>query len=360
MGWVGETAANRHCFHAMKTFVISFWVLVGLAALPAFAGDAEIVPPPVGVLFGAYADFGEKEDLVTLEGIEEFEKLTGKAPAIIASSSYWGEQSFPSKNLALISRHGAIPMVYWSPWDKPYEESKGPDRFSLKEILAGKWDTYIDEWADGAKAFGKPFFVSFCNEMNGDWFPWSGQFYGAENGGNVVFKKAWKYVVDRVRARGANNISWVFHLNAFPATNDVWNVMASYYPGSDYVDWLGLSVYGKQFRNEGNWAEFSDLIKWPYEEITALDPAKPVMLAEFGVGDFPKVGDKSKWISDALTMIPQFPRIKAAIYWHERWQNEDGTYSNLRINSSPASLDAFRKAIAAPDWVGSSVRPDIP
>jgi len=358
---MGEIAANRIRLHAMKQILFPLCLAFCLTRLFAGtpSGSPELLPPATGVLFGAYADFGDTEDRVTLEGIEDFEKLAGKPPSILASSSYWGEQTFPTKNLSLITRHGAIPMVFWSPWDKPYEESKGPDQFSLKEILAGKWDSYIDEWADGAKAFGKPFFVSFCNEMNGDWFPWSGEYYGGQNGGNEVFKKAWRHVVDRVRARGAKNILWVFHTNSFPATNDVWNVMASYYPGSDYVDWLGLSIYGKQFRNEGNWAHFRDLIRWPYEEITALDPDKPVMLAEFGVGDFPKAGDKAQWLNDALTMIPQYPRIKAAIYWHERWQNDDGTYSNLRINSSPPVLEAFRTGIAKPDWIGSKGKTEI-
>jgi len=313
-----------------------------------------------GVLFGAYMDFGETEDEVTLEGIEAFEKLAQKKPAIIASSSYWGEQTFPAKNLALIERHGAMPIIYWSPWDKPYEESKGPDRFALTEILAGKWDTYIDAWADGAKEFGKPFFVSFCNEMNGDWFPWSGCFYGGKNGGNEVFKSAWRYVVDRVRSRGATNIRWVFHVNAFPADNGLWNLMSAYYPGSDYVDWLGLSIYGKQFRSMGDWAEFPDLIDWPYKEITAIDPEKPVMVAEFGVGEFPKAGSKAKWFRDALARIPEYPRIKAAIYWHERWENEDGSFSNLRINSSPTSLAAFRKGLLTPKWISAGERSSGP
>jgi len=327
-------------------------VLVAVVRLSAAPDpwDGSTSPENHSVRFGAYMDFGETEDDVTLENIEKFENLAGRPASIIASSSYWGEQSFPRKNLELIARHGAVPMIYWSPWDKPYEEKRGPDRFGLKTILAGGCDDYIDRWADGAKAFGKPFFVSFCNEMNGDWFPWSGCFYGGAKGGNEVFKKAWRYVVDRVRARGARNILWVYHVNSFPAENDEWNLMASYYPGPDYVDWLGLSIYGKQFRDEGNWADFADLIDWPYKEITALDPNKPVMVAEFGCGDFPKAGDKAKWMADALEMIPRFPRIKAAIYWHERWENEDGTFSNLRINSSPAVLDAFRQGIRRPPW----------
>src|SRR5207247_9633154 len=120
-----------------------------------------------------------------------------------------GEQTFPTANVNLIWRHGSIPMIFWSPWDKPYEENHGPDKFSLTNILAGQWDDYIDKWGEAARDFGQPMFVSFANEMNGSWFPWSGLFYGAgepipgEKGkyqGTEMFKKAHRYVVDRVRA----------------------------------------------------------------------------------------------------------------------------------------------------------------
>ena len=67
--------------------------------------------------------------------------------------------------------------------------------------------------------------VSFANEMNGQWFPWSGMFYGGDKPvpgaspvpyisspqdrfppavGPAVFKAAYRHVVDRVRARGAS------------------------------------------------------------------------------------------------------------------------------------------------------------
>ena len=58
-----------------------------------------LVIPEQGAYTGAYMDFGESEDDVTLEQIEAFEEAIGKHQAIVASSSYWGEQSFPLHNL---------------------------------------------------------------------------------------------------------------------------------------------------------------------------------------------------------------------------------------------------------------------
>src|SRR5437667_3205626 len=102
-------------------------------------GPVEVVIPEHGAYTGAFMDFGDEEDDVTLEMIEDFETMVGKHQAIIASSSYWGEQSFPTDNLNVIWRHGSLPLVFWSPWDKPYEEDRGPGKFNLNEIIAGTW-----------------------------------------------------------------------------------------------------------------------------------------------------------------------------------------------------------------------------
>lgn len=319
---------------------------------------ATLAVPEKGVYSGAYLDWGEKEDDVTLEGIENFEELTGRPLAIVASSSYWGEQTFPGRNLRIIRNHGAMPLVYWSPWDRPYNQDAPPGRFALTRILKGEWDAYIDHWADSAAQFGTPVFVCFGLEMNGTWFPWSGWFYGAgkksrsgeDFAGPETYKQAYRYVVDRVRARGAKNILWVFHANNYSYPRDSWNNIARYYPGSNYVDWLGLSVYGKQFHDD-DWAVFKPLLDWPYQELCALDPVKPIMLAEWGVGEFPNSGSKAEFITDAQKLIPTYPRIHAAVFWHERWQNADGTYSNLRVDSSAATLEAFRRGLANPGWI---------
>ncbi len=333
--------------------------------------NQKLVIPNHGLYTGAYMEFGDHEDDVTLEKIEFFEHLVGKHQAIVASSSYWGEQNFPDANLRLIARHGSIPLVYWSPWDRPYEEGHGPDRYSLTSIINGDHDAYIDMWADQARALKWPIMVSFANEMNGSWFPWSGLHYGG--GGKIAetdppkflgpetFKSAWRHIVDRVRARNVSNIIWVLHLMDFSDPNETWNTARMYYPGPEYVDWLGLSIYGSQFPGDNEWAPFEPLIDWPYTELCRLDPEKPIMFCEWGAAELPYLGDKAEWIRDAFRLMkdPRFSRLKAAVFWHERWQNSDpennGKYSNLRVNSAPATLEAYRKGVADPFFIAQPI-----
>jgi len=322
----------------------------------------ELAFPEKGAYTGAYVDFGEGEDDVTLEAIERFEKMVGKHQAIIGLGNFWGEQQFPIKNVHIITRYGAVPLLYWSPWDKPYTEGNLPTRFNLYNILGGIWDTYIDKWADEARDFGKPLLVAWGIEMNGTWFPWSGYYYGGGQAdflnepsdylGPKIFKEAYRYVVDRVRAKGARNIQWVFHLNNYSHPTAEWNRFAAYYPGSNYVDWLGLSVYGKLDKFM-SWGSFFDVCNKAYQEICRIDPSKPVMAAEWGVGEYPASGNKAEWLRRAFKDYKErFPRVKAAVYWHERWQNSDESYSNLRVNSSPEALGAFREGMEDTYWIG--------
>jgi len=52
--------------------------------------------------------------------------MVGKHQAVIASSSYWGEQSFPTRNLDVIWRHGSLPVVFWSSELKPMAVLRSP------------------------------------------------------------------------------------------------------------------------------------------------------------------------------------------------------------------------------------------
>ncbi len=332
-----------------------------LAAGHAKKTAGKLIVPDSGAYTGAYIDFGDGEDNVTLEALEKFEKMVGKHQAIIAFGNFWGEQGFDFKNARIVTRYGAIPLIFWSPWDKPYTESMLPDRFNLYNILSGMWDDYIDKWARDAKVFGKPLLVSWGLEMNGTWFPWSGYYYGGGQKdllgnpglslGPMIYKECYRYIVKRVRAQGAKNIQWVFHVNNMSSPDTKWNRFMAYYPGSDYVDWIGVSAYGK-ISKYTDWASFYTVFHPIYQELEKLNLAKPLMVAEWGVGEYPKAGNKAEWIKEAfIDFQKRFPKVKAAVFWHERWQNKDESYSNLRVNSSPEALTAYREAVQIPFWI---------
>ena len=325
--------------------------------LPVFSLSAVVpLPPEHAAYTGAYIDFGETEDHVTPAAIDAFEALVGKHQAIVASSSYWGQGTFPLANVRLIDARGSVPLIYWSPWGPPYDQGgQKPDQFSLARIVAGQCDAYIDQWAAGAREFGRPLLVSFACEPNSDWFPWGGKLNGGEGAGPELYVRAYRHAVDRVRAAGAGNVAWVFHANSTSHPNRQWNAMSAYYPGADYVDWLGMSVYGQLTPGDGDedWIDWKTAMEHAYKTLCALDPAKPVMLAEWGVGEFPASGDKAAFVRDAFAAMNagRYPRLKAAVFWSERWQNKDESYSNLRVNSSAAALKAYRQGVANPLWL---------
>jgi hypothetical protein len=58
-----------------------------------------------------------------------------------------------------------------------------------------------------------------------------------------------------------------------------------------------------------------------------------------------------------MVMEHQLPRLKAAVFWHERWQNGDLSYSNLRVNSSLNALNAYREGVSHPFWLSEPLYP---
>lgn len=127
--------------------------------------------------------------------------------------------------------------------------------FSMQRVIDGEFDSEFTAWADAAAAHNGPLFVDLCPEMSGFQYSCNGIYNGGsrtdgfgdinEPDGPERFRAAWRHIVDLFRQRGADKVSWVFHVDSIDPDDYMlelqpWNEMAKYYPGDDYVDWEAI------------------------------------------------------------------------------------------------------------------------
>jgi hypothetical protein len=107
-------------------------------------------------------------------------------------------------------------------------------------------------------------------------------------------------------------------------------------------------MYGAQeVTEEWNGLEFSTQLEAHYADIKAISNTKPIALLEFGVTDNHPDGNKSVWLEDAFKTIVDNPYLKFSAInpWHENWENEDGTFTKIRLDSSDEVKATFRQWI---------------
>jgi hypothetical protein len=319
----------------------------------------KVAPPSKGVYHSAYPDFGSSEDQVTSKRITGFENLVGKRIVWAYFSDNWiNGINFPKTSVQIIRSLDVIPFIRIMPISSFQQYRKDPI-YTLQSIIDGNFDYDLKRWARNAKESGIPLMIEFGTEVNGDWFAWNGKYngggktdgYGDPNSpdGPERFRDAYRHIIDIFRKEGARNVTWVYHVNSLSEPAERWNNMSSYYPGDNYIDWIGVSVYGP-IKPGKKWQSFTDVLDSSYTELSAISRKKPIAVLEFGVVDDPAIGNKTLWIQNALQSVKsgRYPRIDAISYWHEDWKSNDGAISNLRLDSSPKALEVYRKEIADP------------
>jgi len=65
---------------------------------------------------------------------------------------------------------------------------------------------------------------------------------------------------------------------------------------------------------------------------------------EWGVGEWPEKGSKAAWYAEVYPAFESGIPNQNCIIWHKKWHNQDGTWSDLRIDSSPEPCKAYREA----------------
>src|SRR6266550_3202707 len=184
------------------------------AAVTALAGP--VAPPSPGKLYHGFYFGGIGTDThdptehdVTPQDVERYEETVGTKAAWIYFSDNWFEsRKFPEAICSWIRQLGKIPYVRLM-LRSDVDQLHGEKFFSLDKIIAGDFDDDLRAWARGAKYFG-----------------------------------AYRRIVDLMRAEGADNLQWIWHVNWLDEPEQKWNSFENYFPGEKYCDWVALSAYG--------------------------------------------------------------------------------------------------------------------
>jgi len=285
-----------------------------------------------------------------MSSVSRFEELTGKGMSLLEFAAPFADCSqspcafyhFPTYEMNVIRNYGAIPFFSWASQSIPAPLDLHQPAFQLADITAGTYDSYIRRFAEGARAWGHPFFLRFNWEMNGDWFPW-GEFANGNTPGSYV--AAYRHVHDIFTSVGATNATWAWC--PYADVQHRFGPLARYYPGDAYVDWTCLDGFNwaKNGVNSQPWRSFDQIFNGSYRTITRkLAPRKPMLLAEFASGG--KSHRKAEWITQMFKDLrSKYRRIRGLI-WFE--QIDRGV--QWPIESAPKVTEAFRNGIKAPGF----------
>ena len=247
--------------------------------------------------------------------VADFANAVRSHPNLVGYYSGWA-QPFAASYATTIRKQGVVPFVQID-----------PTFASVAGIADGAYDEYLRSYADSVRGFGHAVVIGFGHEMNGPWYSW-----GYTHVAPATFVAAWQHIVTLFREQGAQNVTWLWTINADrPNTGPV----ASWWPGAAYVSWVGIDGY--YLRPSDTFANvFAPTIK----QVRAFTD-KPVLLSETAVG--PDAGQFVK-ISDLFTGIRQYKML--GLVWFDKAQHEGPQHQDWRIEDNPAAQAAFRLGVA--------------
>lgn len=248
---------------------------------------------------------------------------------------YWNDikNYFPKKNSAYLT------YLHWEEdiksFDRYYQDAKenniavqlawNIEDSKIDSILQQikDYESYIKATAAYLRELKIPIFLRFAGEMN---IKDNCRDYNA-------YIEAFRYI-SKVMKDNAPNVAMVWSPNDISAKDRTYD---QYYPGDEYVDWIGISTYTyRYFQGKKDWGKQQDDIDSVYMTgvyanplakikpiIDAYGGRKPIMLSETGVGHYSKlVGENvSDWAAVQLRRLYTYgpmvyPQLKGIYYFN--------------------------------------------
>jgi mannan endo-1,4-beta-mannosidase len=303
----------------MRSRLVLLMALVIAAAATVFAvgrlvwsGDpaATSLPSDLASYLGVY----ESGPPGSYQPVADFTSATGTQSNLVGYYSGWPEP-FKRSFADTVREHGAATIVQMD-----------PTATSVALIAAGGYDSYLRSFADSVRAFGGPVVIGFGHEMNAPWYSWG---YGSVP--PSTFVAAWRHIVTLFRGEGADNVTWLWTLQADePGTGQH---IASWWPGAQYVTWVGIDGY--YYRPSDT---FASVFGKTIAQVRGFT-SRPVLVSETAVG--PEAG-QSKKIPDLFAGMRRYGTL--GLVWFDIAQDDGIYHQDWHIEDNPAAAAAFRRA----------------
>jgi len=257
----------------------------------------------------------------TLKGkIQDFENIVGKEHVTYLfyrsmTNAKGTPVEFPTNWVNALKELGAIPQIGYEP------------KCNLRDVT----ESNLLPFARAAKNADIPILLRYASEMNGNC-------WGITNGAQEYIKKF--RLVHDIFEREAPNVMMVWGPSI-----DYRQDYTSYYPGDDYVDWIGVSMY---YRSGSQITPFSSRIRNIYK--FSVNHKKPLIIQETaascGLGSNPG-GSCSNTddnyckarMTNIYNAIKNYPNIKA-VTWLSTNQKclESLTNNTLLLNTYKSKI----------------------
>ena len=248
---------------------------------------------------------------------------------------------FPGQEVQNLLNNGYTPVITWEMMYQGYSRLD-PIQPRLDKILNGSFDSYIDMFANKVKTYNGAIILRIFHEFEGDWYSWS---LTENNKDASKYIAAYRHVVDRFRDAGANNVRWMWCVNAEPKPYAAYNWIISCYPGDNYVDIVATDIYNHPDHGLPPWKSFRYTMAESYYYLSKYIPQKPLYICEVGCrerspGEPNTSQTKGDWICQMdKDLQTYFNKTRALIFFSITKEHD------WRINSSYYAQQSFESCI---------------
>jgi hypothetical protein len=268
----------------------------------------------------------------TVEDIEDYMENFSDEPIPGSWAAYWGVPEFNGITENHTNSHGGTQnhqmLIDRFPNTALHSAMWMVGTWGVAQNTAnGQYDDVIKQYSEWVKSINRPVYLRIGYEFDGPHNELEPD----------IYIQAYRHVVDLMRAEGVDNVAFVWRSYASPPFKDY--PIEDWYPGDEYVDWVGLSVFGQIY--SGGHTYFGDQVL-----DFAKDHKKPVMYAESspinGIGNT-ELESWNNWFTNFFSLSYQ-KNIKAISFINTNWEQYSFpgvSWSDARLANNQFVTDAW-------------------